>query len=807
MRGGKVARGGIRWSDRREDFRTEILSLMKAQMVKNTVIVPVGSKGGFVVKGLSAPQKEDGVFCYQTLIRGMLDITDNRKGEKIVPPPQVVRHDGDDPYLVVAADKGTAKFSDIANALSLEYGFWLGDAFALGGSAGYDHKEMGITARGGWEAVKRHFREMGKNIGRTMFTVVGVGDMSGDVFGNAMLLSEKIKLLAAFNHKHIFVDPDPDPARSFAERKRLYVLPASQWSDYNKKTLSKGGGIYLRDAKSIKISKQAREVFGILQEEVSPDVLVRAILKAKIELLWFGGIGTFVKSEDESQADAGDRTNDHVRVNAEELRALVIGEGANIGMTQRARIAFARRGGRLNTDAIDNSAGVDTSDHEVNIKILLDDVMQAKQLTLAERNKLLGRMTDDVAKHVLRDNYLQTLALSLAQSRASELLPLHARLITQLERAGLLNRGVEALPDDEEIQDRLRAGGGLTRPELAVLMAYAKIALYNEVLASDLPENPSLEGDLFRYFPVALHEPYEAFIRKHRLRREIIATFATNSLVNRGGLHFAIMMKEKTGKPVPKIVNAYVVTRDVYGLRPLWRAVEKLDNTVPAEVQNDLFIRIGKMIERTAEWYLSHTRLENTAELTEKHRAAVVALREWLEKGHLSILGETSRQRRKHYLEAGITERVADDILLMPVLGLAPEIIGIAGATHGLEETAGLYFAVEKRFRLLWLRTEAKQMAAENHWQREAVAKIVDELYRIQADLSRLVLAAALAKGKKMPKDEGALTATIEAWISKESAGVSGYDALLAEMAAAPRIDLAMLTLALSHLHSLTKNG
>jgi glutamate dehydrogenase len=807
LRGGKVARGGIRWSDRREDFRTEVLGLMKAQMVKNTVIVPVGSKGGFVVKNLAVPQQQEGIFCYQTLIRGMLDITDNRKGEKIVPPPQVVRYDEDDPYLVVAADKGTAKFSDIANAISIEYGFWLGDAFASGGSAGYDHKEMGITARGGWEAVKRHFRELGKNIQKTPFTVVGVGDMSGDVFGNAMLLSEKIRLLAAFNHKHIFIDPEPDIATSFAERKRLFQLHISQWSDYDKKLISKGGGVYNRDAKTIKLSKQARDLLGIPTEDVAPDVLVKAILKANVELVWFGGIGTYVKAEDESHADVGDRANDRVRIDGEEIRAQVVGEGANLGVTQRGRIGFARKGGRINTDAIDNSAGVDTSDHEVNIKILLDAAIQAKKLEPEKRNRLLAKMTEDVGKHVLRDNYLQTLALSLTENRAGELLPLHARLITQLERAGLLNRWVEFLPDDEELHDRLRAGAGLTRPELAVLMAYAKIALYNELLASSLPENPGMEGDLFRYFPTELHEPFGDLIRKHRLRREIIATFATNSLVNRAGAHFTIMMREKTGKGVPEIVTSYAVTRDIYGLRHLWRSIEKLDNTIAADIQTSLCLRISRMVERTAERYLQNASLEDTAPLVKKHSAAVQDLRAWLEDNREIVLGGRTSfaARRAEYVAAGVPEKLVEDILFLPILGQAPEIIAIAEKTgQKLEDAAALYFAVERRFQLFELRSRVRKLSGENHWQREAAAILLDDFYYMQGALARRVLASAPTK---KPRGADGLNEVIDAWLCKEGVATASYDALLTEMAAAPRLDLAMFNLALRHLNALIKNG
>ncbi len=804
LRGGKVARGGIRWSDRPEDFRTEILGLMKSQMVKNTVIVPVGSKGGFVVKNPAAGP-EEGVFCYRRLISGMLDITDNRKGEKIIPPKRVVRHDGNDPYLVVAADKGTTTFSDIANALSQEYGFWLGDAFASGGSAGYDHKDMGITARGAWEAVKRHFRERGKDIQKTPFTVAGVGDMAGDVFGNAMLLSEKIRLLAAFNHTHIFIDPDPDPAVSFAERRRLFRLPGSKWSDYTRKALSKGGGVYARDAKSIRLFREARALFGLSADDIAPNALIRAILKMKVELLWFGGIGTFVKAADESHADAGDRANDPVRVDAGELQAPVIGEGANLGVTQRARIAFARKGGRVNTDAIDNSAGVDTSDYEVNIKILLDAVMQEGKLSLPDRNKLLANMTGDVARHVLRDNYMQTLALTVAQSRAAELLPLHARLITQLERAGQLNRAVEGLPDDEEIQERLRVGGGLSRPEMAVLMGYAKISLYNELIDSPLPDDAGREGDLFRYFPPVLQKSYAGTIRRHRLRREIIATFNTNSVVNRGGLHFILMMREKTGKGVLEIVRAYAITRDVLNLRVLWRALEKLDNVTSAGIQAELFVRVGRTLERTVEWYLTHATLNEAEHLAHKHRAAADRLRPWLEKDK-ALMGEQALARRVAFLEAGAPEKLVDEVLLLPVLAHVPDITAIAGAgACSLESAADLYFTIEKRFCLRWLRGRAQSIAAESHWQREAVSRLQGDLYGIQVELTRRVLGAAPAGKTGKKASACSMPGLVEEWVARKGPAIAAYDALLAEIAAAPRLDFAMFTLALGHLHAMIK--
>ncbi|HEY0788539.1 MAG TPA: NAD-glutamate dehydrogenase domain-containing protein, partial [Thermoanaerobaculia bacterium] len=565
--GGKVARGGLRWADRREDFRTEILALMKAQMVKNTVIVPVGSKGGFVLKQAPANRDEfqkEGVACYEDFLRGILDVTDNIVDDRIVPPGQVVRHDEDDPYLVVAADKGTAKFSDIANSISAEYGFWLGDAFASGGSVGYDHKGMGITARGAWEAVKRHFRETGRDIQTEDFTCVGVGDMAGDVFGNGMLLSEHTKLVGAFNHMHVFVDPSPDPAASFRERRRLFDKPGSAWSDYDPKALSKGGAVFERKAKSVKVSDEVKALFELPSNTVTPNDLIRAMLVANVDLLWFGGIGTYVKSSEESNAQAGDRANDVLRINGDQVRARVVGEGANLAMTQRGRIEYALKGGRLNTDAIDNSAGVDTSDHEVNIKILLDKVVRKGGITPDERVKLLGLMTDDVAKLVLRDNYQQTQAISIAESQGVALLDQHARLMRSLEKAGRLDRAIEALPDEETISERAAAKIGLTRPELAVLLAYSKISLYVDLLASDLPDDPLLVDELVAYFPPQLRERFRADIEQHRLRREIIATFVTNNIINRVGPTFVSQLMEETGRSASDVARAYAIARNSF---------------------------------------------------------------------------------------------------------------------------------------------------------------------------------------------------------------------------------------------------
>ncbi|MFQ5973385.1 MAG: NAD-glutamate dehydrogenase, partial [Alphaproteobacteria bacterium] len=593
LRGGKVARGGIRWSDRLEDFRTEVLGLMKAQMVKNAVIVPVGSKGGFVCKRLPtggdrAALMKEVKDCYSILMRGMLDLTDNLEQGKIVPPPDVVCHDDDDPYLVVAADKGTATFSDIANGISRDYGFWLGDAFASGGSAGYDHKQMGITARGAWESVKRHFRELGRDIQTQNFTVVGVGDMSGDVFGNGMLLSRHTKMVAAFNHLHIFVDPDPDPAKSLDERKRLFELPRSSWADYDAGLISEGGGVFDRKAKSIKPTPEMKALFGIEADQITPAGLIRAVLAAPVDLLWFGGIGTYVKASHETNAEVGDRANDGLRVDATELECKVIGEGANLAVTQRGRIEFARLGGRVNTDFIDNSAGVDTSDHEVNIKIVIDDIVAAGDLTEKQRNTLLDEMTDDVARLVLNDNYLQSQAITQAELQAHERLDQQWRFVKSLEKEGRLDRAIEFLPDDEEMQERQAQGSGLTRPEYAVLFSYAKLALYDELLPTNVPDDPHLVRDLARYFPERLRERFAEPIARHRLRREIIATYITNSVINRVGATFVHELQARTGMTPADIARAYVVARGAFRLRPLWREIETLDNKVSSETQAEM---------------------------------------------------------------------------------------------------------------------------------------------------------------------------------------------------------------------------
>ena len=798
LRAGKVARGGIRWSDRREDFRTEILGLMKAQNVKNVVIVPMGSKGGFVVKNPSsdrATYQREGVEAYKTLLRGMLDITDNFRGAEVIPPRDVVRRDADDPYLVVAADKGTATFSDIANSVSADYGFWLGDAFASGGSAGYDHKAMGITARGGWEAVKRHFRELGQNIQEEELTGVGVGDMSGDVFGNAMLLSPRIKLIAAFNHSHIFLDPAPDPATSLAERQRMFDQRLN-WNAYNTALLSPGGAVLDRSAKTVTVSPEVVSLLDLPGKTMAPVDLMKAILRARADLLWLGGIGTYVKASDEDQAEARDRANDALRVDAGELRVRVVGEGANLGLTQRARIEFNLGGGKINTDAIDNSAGVDTSDHEVNIKILLYDAIDRGELTAEDRNPLLAAMTDEVGQLVLRDNYEQTQAISLTHALGEGVLDEQARFMRTLERAGKLDRAIEFLPDDDTIAERHAVHLGLTRPEIAIVLAYAKIVLYADLLGSDLPDDPQLVHDLLLYFPVALRDRFRNAVERHRLRREIIATYLTNNIINRVRPTLVMQLTDETGKPPADVARAFTIIRGAFDLRAIWAEIEALDNHLPARIQTEMMLEVGRLLERAMQWLLrgSYENLDVAllvAELRPKIEVISSRLHDILPPLELSLL-----KARQGELEAdGIPEGLAYRVATLGVMSSALDIVRIARGGRAVDDVARVYFGLGARFGLDRLRAAGASITAETPWQKAAVAAVLDDLFSYQSTLASRVIAEG--GGAKEP---------VETWLAARPRVIERIDQTMNDLRASQTVDLAMLTVVSRQLRSLVES-
>ncbi len=801
LRGGRVARGGLRWSDRLEDFRTEVLGLVKAQMVKNTVIVPVGSKGGFVLKRAPSPSDreawmKEGIACYQNYLRGLLDLTDNRVDDAIVPPPQVRRHDSDDPYLVVAADKGTATFSDYANGISAEYGFWLGDAFASGGSVGYDHKAMGITARGAWESVKRHFREMGVNTQSMEFTVAGIGDMSGDVFGNGMLLSNYIRLIAAFDHRHIFLDPDPDVAASFAERQRLFALPRSSWADYDVDLLSEGGGIHSRTAKSIRLTPQVQAMLAISAASLTPTELVNAILKAPVDLIYNGGIGTYVKAQDETHAEVGDRANDALRVNGRDLRCKVFAEGGNLGATQLGRVEFAAGGGRIYTDAIDNSAGVDTSDHEVNIKILLGIAVADGKLTEKRRNTLLAKMTDDIAALVLRDNYFQTQVLSVASRIAPSLFDAQVRFMQFLEKAGRLNRAIEFLPDDEVITERRAEGRGLTTPETAVLLAYSKIWLYDELLASPLPDGAWVVQTLIRYFPKALRKQYADSMARHPLKREIIATYVVNSMLNRVGSTFVHRLSETTGAKPHEIVRAFLLSREVFGLVAFWKGVEALDNIVPDAIQSQMLIDTRTQIERGTTWFLRSPRLHDAIVTTVgDFRPAVEALSVSLSK--LQSPGERARVEAEvgALTGAGVPEDLAQRVVSFETLYAALDIAEVAkSAGKSIEPVAAVYFELADRLGLPWLAEKISALPGDKHWQSLVREAMQDDLSGMQ----RAATAAVVADAPESAKP----SALIDAWTKRNQRVLGRAAQLLTEVRALPVVDGAMLAVVLRELRS-----
>jgi glutamate dehydrogenase len=800
LRMGYVARGGIRWSDRREDFRTEILGLMKAQQVKNTVIVPVGAKGGFVVRRMPTErtaQSAEVIACYQTLIRGLLDVTDNIVDDKITAPRMVIRHDKDDAYLVVAADKGTATFSDIANAISREYGFWLGDAFASGGSAGYDHKKMAITARGAWECVKRHFREVGTDIQNQSFTVAGIGDMAGDVFGNGMLQSPQIRLLAAFNHQHIFLDPQPDAARSFAERRRLFNLPRSSWEDYSRSAISKGGGIHSRSAKNLSLSREAQALLE-LPAQVTPNEVIKAILKSHVDLLWNGGIGTYIKASGESHSDVGDRSNDAVRIDARDLNCKVIGEGGNLGVSQLGRIEFARRGGRLNTDFIDNSAGVNCSDVEVNLKILLNGAVRAKEVTLAARDRLLVKMTDEVAGLVLRNNYLQSQAISTIEFQSKQRLSESAYVIRALERSGDLNRALEYLPSDEDLAERRQAGEGLTRPELAITLSYGKIWLYRALIHSNVPEDPYLSTELNRYFPVPMQKRFAVRIKRHRLRREIIATAITNSLINRMGPVFPVRAQDDTGADPAAIARAYSIAREVFAVRNIWAQIEALDNRIPATVQYTAMFQTTRLLRHMSYWLLENRRNDLDIErAVSRYAGKVTEL--FHELG--SVLGVTEHARlrvlRSQLIEQHVPEQLAARIASLEVLHCALDLVEVAMAAHvKIGYAAKAYFDLGERIGLTWVKEQIESLAADGHWQAVARGTLRDNLYALQSKITHSVLAC---KGRDP-------AARVDQWASRHAGPVDALKRVVLDLRTGSPPDFATLSVALQAVRRLAQD-
>lgn len=803
LRAGDIARGGLRWSDRREDFRTEVLGLMKAQVVKNTVIVPTGAKGGFFPKRAPAGDRDailqNGIHCYKTFIRALLDLTDNVVDGKVVTPTGIVRRDGDDPYLVVAADKGTATFSDIANGISAEYGFWLDDAFASGGSAGYDHKEMAITARGAWEAVKRHFREMELNTQKDPFTVAGIGDMTGDVFGNGMLLSRKIKLVAAFDHRNIFLDPDPDMAISFRERQRLFKTPRTSWEDYDQALISKGGGVYSRQAKSIKLSREVRKLLGVDASSLKPDQLVNAILKMRVDLLWNGGIGTYVKASHEGHADVGDRSNDAVRVNASELRCRVIGEGGNLGLTQLARVEYSLNGGRINTDFIDNSGGVDSSDREVNIKILLSAVVKQKNMTRAKRNVLLESMTDDVANLVLRNNYLQTQSISMSETISVKRIDETARLISDLERTGLLNRAIEFLPDEAQIDERRNRKQGFTRPELAVVLSYAKIDLYNGLIGSDQTLVDFLAIDPQRYFPPVLRRRYADLIPGHRLSRQILATLVANDLVNRMGPTFVKRLQVDTGANIVTVARAYAVARIICRAAPLLRKIESLDYEIPASAQVSMMFEVSRTLRHACYWlieqYGDELDIVKAVARLKDNMASIYSRSS-------NYLSRASRVRHekaeKHYIKLGVPEKVANSMSVLLLTRPALDMADLAAdRNRDVTDVAKLYSTFTDALELHWLHNRAEDLEVNGRWQAIARSNLRDEFYHCRRELASQLLAP------RSKQDPNVLAA---AWLKSHAAGVGHFKRMITEMELRDDIDFATLSVAARELRNLISN-
>lgn len=799
LRGGKVARGGLRWSDRLEDFRFEVLDLVKTQMTKNAQIIPVGSKGGFVIKSnLSDLNREQisqkAIECYKTFLKGMLDITDNVINNKISHPDKTVTYDHDDPYLVVAADKGTATFSDIANSVSKEYNFWLQDAFASGGSEGYDHKKMGITARGAWVSVVRHFMELGKNIDKEEFTVAAIGDMSGDVFGNGMLLSNNIRLQAAFNHLHIFIDPNPNSKTSFEERKRLFKLPRSSWSDYNQNLISKGGAIFSRAQKNIKLSKEIKNLLDITTDSVTPDELISFILKAKVDLLWNGGIGTYIKASDENNSEVSDRISESVRINASDLKCEIIGEGGNLGITQRGRIEFALMGKKINTDAIDNAAGVDCSDHEVNIKIALMSAIQNKKLSVANRSKLLESMTDEVAKLVLNNNRLQTQIITVEENLGHKQLDNQSRLLNTLSKNNLLNRKIEFLPNFKEIQKRKLENKGLLRPELAIILAYTKMDLYNKIIESSLVNDPYFENMLINYFPVQLRDKFSDEIKNHRLRKEIIATEIVNSVINRAGFTFINQLSDETGKTFAEIAKTFIIIRDIFDLQSIWTQIEELDHTIPYNIQAKLFQEINNLIYRMTSRFLKL----NKKFAIDKNIKYFIEVRENLYKNIKNILPKESieyhNEKVNNYKEMSVPNKLSDQIAALDSLSSICDIINITNNYDiDLLDVAKLYFKIGDKLHFKWLLEKTSHIAINSHWDTISVKSIIEEIFDYQLLITKKVIKVNLTLKEKD-------LSNIDNWLSQHIADFDKYEHFIAELKSNIAIDLSIAVVATNNI-------
>jgi glutamate dehydrogenase len=798
LRGGRVARGGIRWSDRREDYRTEVLGLMKAQMVKNAVIVPVGSKGGFVLRNRPAKQDElrrEVAEQYSTLIRGLLDVTDNRVDGEVVHPPDVRVLDEDDPYLVVAADKGTAAFSDLANEIAAGYRFWLDDAFASGGSHGYDHKALGITARGVWESVKRHFRELGRDVEAEPVTVVGIGDMSGDVFGNGMLLSRRLKLVAAFDHRHVFVDPDPDPAVSYAERRRLFELPVSSWDDYDRSKLSPGGGVWSRQDKAIPLAPETRRALGIEAEELTPSELISAVLRAPVDLFWNGGIGTFVKAIGETHEEVGDRANDAIRVDGKDMRARVVAEGGNLGFTQRGRIEYANAGGAINADFIDNSAGVDTSDHEVNLKILLGIAEAAGDLTRKQRDELLHEVQEDVASLVLYDNYLQAQILSQEAAASHQRIEAYEELMAKLEAEGLLEREMEALPSSDEMAERARNGRGMARPELCVLLAYAKRNLKEAVRASRLPEDAYLDRDLRRYFPASIVERFGDLTAEHPLSHDLAATMIANEVVNDLGITWASRMAIETGAEPAEVARAFYIARDVTDAVARWADVEALDGKIDPVLQNVLMVGVDTLVEDVARWYLLNAPSVPLGETIDATRPLVSELAEAIERAGPPAWREAREEVARGFTEQGVAPELARRHAFQPELAHAPDIIAVAQETgRSLEDVASAFFLAGEQLHLDWLERRLVELPESSRLDRWAVHALGDDLMALR----RSAVQRALESADGRPVD-----AAFAGFLAGHAEAYDRLDRLVGSLAAQDETSISALTVALRQVRSL----